>query len=86
MLGAIHLLEMGMKEPVLSPKGIGLSKEGLIKVGEWEISAQPGAKGPQDEGEIVLTELNNGVMSHRKSLLNDILLNYYWAPEGIRAL
>ena len=40
VLGAINMLEHGMKEPLLSPKGISLSKEGLIKVGEWEVSSQ----------------------------------------------
>ena len=58
VLGAIHLLEMGLKEPVLSPKGIGLSKEGLIKVGEWEISAEEIKD--KEEGEIVMGKTGEG--------------------------
>ena len=58
VLGAIHLLEMGLKEPVLSRKGIGLSKEGLIKVGEWEISAEEIKD--KEEGEIVMGKTGEG--------------------------
>ena len=30
------MLEMGLKEPVLSPKAITLTQNGHIKVGDWE--------------------------------------------------
>ena len=35
--GALSLIEGGFKEPILSPKGIMLTEEGTIKVGEWEL-------------------------------------------------
>lgn len=36
-MGAISLIEGGFKEPILSPKGIMLTEDGTIKVGEWEL-------------------------------------------------
>jgi hypothetical protein len=86
VLGAITLLEKGCKEPVLSPKGIGLSRDGIIKVGEWELVANPSQGCLQEEGEVILGKFGHQTTEFHKNSLNELLLNYYWAPEGLRAI
>ena len=39
IMGTFSLLQMGLKEPILSPKTISLTKDGIIKVGEWEATS-----------------------------------------------
>ena len=74
-MAASDLIGSGFKEPLLSPKSILITEEGYIKVGEWEFTnCQP----PEEEGEVLLTTSLN----HNKG----ILMNYYWAPEGLAVI
>jgi hypothetical protein len=77
----------GLKEPVLSPGAIFINEKCEIKVSEWEFVNYFFTfreETQREEGEAILTSEMDVAMGRASAQENnDILVKYYWPPEGL---